>query len=195
MCSAMRGRRARTHRLHKRDFLISKPEFGDVMRMGLAIIWISLIVVGIDMGIIPQTEAQKDTLTSGSPVDEETAYVNSSDIAWHQYSEDLFASSVVLNDFVQKNITRREAMTETMGIYLLSFQAVSQLNQLKPPERYSTYHNYTILSMTGLQWYLWNMAKFYETGNSGYAMVARDNFNSTKSWRDKALEERDMFLS
>jgi|GEM_PF-1736555 len=163
--------------------------------MGPAIIWISFIVIGIAIGIISQSEAQAESLTLGGPADDEAAYVNSSDLAWRQYSEDLIASSEILNDFVQKNITKRQAMTETMGIYLLTFQAVSQLNKLKPPERYISYHNYTILSMTGLQWYLWNMAKFYETGNSGYALEARNNFNSTKSWRDRALEERDMFLS
>jgi hypothetical protein len=38
------------------------------------------------------------------------------------------------------------------------------------------------------------MAKFYETNNSGYAIVARDNFNNTKSWREKAIEERMLYL-
>jgi len=126
---------------------------------------------------------------------QEASYVQMSNQAWIQYSEDLIASSEILDDFVNKNITRREAMVQTIGVYLLTFQATNNINSMTPPENYADYHNYTVNTLVNLQWYLWNMAKFYETNNSGYAIVARDDFNYTKSWREKAIEEKMLRLS
>jgi hypothetical protein len=150
---------------------------------------IILAIIGPLTCAISLTAAQNSENASS-----EESYVVQSNQVWQQYSEDLIASSEILDDFVNKNITGREAMVQTIGVYLLTFQATNNINSMKPPEKYADYHNYTVNTLVNLQWYLWNMAKFYETNNSGYAIVARDNFNNTKSWREKAIEERMLYL-
>jgi hypothetical protein len=147
------------------------------------IIYLIIMATGLSIGAIALTDAQN-----------QADYLQASDLAWNQYSEDLISSSEVLNDFVNKNITRREAMSATTAIYMLTFQATNNLNSVKPTEEYVNYHNYTVNTLTNLQWYLWYMAKFYETNNSGYAIRARENFNYTKMWREKAIEEKLLYL-
>lgn len=128
------------------------------------------------------------------PVDDAT-YLNHTDFVWSQYAEDLQFSSDILDGYVRKEITREQAMAATMAAYMMTFQQLSSLNGVTPPEKFKEYQNYTANSVGYLQWYLWYMAKFYETNKSTYAVWAYQSFNTTRDYREKALEERLLHLT
>jgi hypothetical protein len=118
----------------------------------------------------------------------ETDYVSLSNKVWSLYNEDLAYSSNVLNEFTKKNISNKEALGSTLEVFLLNSQTTGLINQIEPPEKYSTYHNNTVSAMAAFQNYLLNLAKFYETGNIGYAQAAKDLFNESLEYHDKAIE-------
>jgi hypothetical protein len=96
-----------------------------------------------------------------------------------QYEEDLDYSSKVLNDFVNKNIDSRGAMTSTMTLFILTSKTVDLLDQISPPSDLIEYQNTTQLALINLEGYLWNMVKFYETSKKEYAIQAHVNFNES----------------
>ncbi len=125
----------------------------------------------------------------------ESTYVNMSNQAWKSYAEDLRYSTKILNDFAHKNITSDQALASTMGLYLLTYQSSSQMSRVVPPEKFANFHNNTVRSMYNLQYFLWNMGKFYETNRTEYIIVAQDYFNVTTSYREKALEDQVLNLT
>jgi hypothetical protein len=96
-----------------------------------------------------------------------------------QYAEDLYYSSVLLNDFIAKDIDAKGAMTSTMTLFILTSKTVDMLDQITPPNELAEYQNTTQLALINLEGYLWNMVKFYETGKKEYANQARINFNES----------------
>jgi len=146
--------------------------------VGMLIIVLSAYVVGSQ-----PTESDADEAVSG--------YINLSNLIWQQYEEDMTYSSMILNEFVSGNISSMDALTTTSSVFLLSSQTTAAAGQIVPPEGFRDYHHYTLQSQVNLQAYLWNLAKFYETEESQYALQARDNFNTSISYQEKA---RDVLL-
>ena len=96
-----------------------------------------------------------------------------------QFSEDLNQSSYILDEFVRKNISGRDAMIATSSLFVMTSHTMENVEDSAPPEKYLIYHNNTLQGLGALREYLWNMAKFYETNKISYAIRARDNFNKS----------------
>lgn len=118
----------------------------------------------------------------------ESSYINLTNTIWGFYNEDLKYSSKVLDEYVKKNISSSEAMQAMTSVFTLNYQATSMFPRIKPPEKYSEYHNNTVGALLTLQGYILNLAKFYETGNAGYGRTAQALFNQTIMLHDKAIE-------
>jgi hypothetical protein len=71
----------------------------------------------------------------------------------------------------------------------MSSQTLHDLEVAEPPESYGAYHNYTLQALTSFQRYLLYMARFYETMNRAYIVIARENFNQSAYYREKGIEE------
>lgn len=125
----------------------------------------------------------------------ESTYKNISIQTWLQYHEDFNYSSTTLNDYVKKNISGKEAMLDSVSLYSLVEQTTVNLNSVEPPQKYKLYHNYTLSTLTDLHSYLFYLAKFYETNNARYAIMARHYFNQTLNDQSLAAEERLLHLS
>jgi hypothetical protein len=93
-----------------------------------------------------------------------------------QFNDDLNQSSLILDEFIRKNISRRDAMVASTSLYVLTSHSLDSINQTQPPKKYATYFNFTIQALENLRDYLWNMVKFYETSKTDYAITARINF-------------------
>ncbi len=104
-----------------------------------------------------------------------------------QFNDDLNQSSLILDEFVKKNISNREAMIASTSLYVLTSQTLESFNITKPPKEYSNNYNSTINALTSLKAYFWNIAKFYETSNVAYAKYARKNFNASLYYYEKGL--------
>jgi uncharacterized protein with NRDE domain len=118
----------------------------------------------------------------------ESSYLNLSNKMWGFYNEDLKSSSKALDEYVKKNISSNEAMQAMTSVFMLDYQATSMFARIKPPEKYSEYHNNTVMAIITLQGYILNLAKFYETGNPGYGRTAQALFNQTIMYHDKVIE-------
>lgn len=105
-----------------------------------------------------------------------------------QYEEDLNHSSYILDEFVKKNITNREAMVAASSLYELSSRTRELIYEEKPTRDYAIYHNDTIHALSYLRDYLWDMAKFYETNKLNYALSARENFNDSLYYYGRARQ-------
>jgi hypothetical protein len=106
------------------------------------------------------------------------------------FNEDLNHSSFILDSFVKGNISREAALTSTISVYVLNIHSINTILRVEPSEKFSDYHNYLTLMLSDFQMYLWNIAKFYETGNGNYALSARQVYNSTTENYENALQER-----
>jgi len=107
-----------------------------------------------------------------------------------ELNEDLNYSSFVLDSYVKGNISRESALTSTISVYVLNIHSINTILRVEPSEKFSDYHNYLTLMLSDFQMYLWNIAKFYETGKGNYALSARAMYNSTTENYDNALQER-----
>jgi hypothetical protein len=107
-----------------------------------------------------------------------------------QYNEDLNYSSNILDDFIKENITGREAMVATVSLSVLASQTVDGFRSSNPDKNYSNSYNNTILAFSSLRGYLWNISKFYETEKTAYAIKARESFNSSLKYYEKARVEK-----
>ncbi len=108
-----------------------------------------------------------------------TNYLTLMEVVKIQYLEDLNYSSYILDEFVNKSIEPREAMTATMTLFSLTDKMVSMLDLIEPPSNLIAYHDDSKQALIYLKGYLWNMVKFYETNRRAYAMLAHDNFNKS----------------
>jgi hypothetical protein len=119
----------------------------------------------------------------------ESAYKNISNAAWSQFDEDFNYSSTILDEYVKKNISRREAMQSTLAIYSLTSQTAVNVNAVKPIPKYMTLHNETMTGLKDLRVYLWYLAKFFETNKPVYAKIANGYLNQSMNDRKLASEE------
>lgn len=95
------------------------------------------------------------------------------------YRDDLNYSSEILDEYVKKNISNREAFVSTVSIFALVSQNVEEVTRLQPPEKYKDHHDRSLQALLNLKWYIWSLAKFYETNNVIYASKAREYFNTS----------------
>ena len=122
-------------------------------------------------------------------IDNESIYRNLLNSTWDQYNEDINYSSNILTDFVKKNITRREAMVATISLYTLTSKTEDEFYKVNTNDKYKNIHNNTIYALSNLKGYLWNITKFYETDKTVYAVKARESFNSSLGYFEKARGE------
>jgi hypothetical protein len=109
-------------------------------------------------------------------------------ITLSQYNDDLNQSSFILDGFIKKNISSRDAMIASTSLYVLTSYTIDYINQTKPPKKYAIYFNSTTQALINLRVYLWNIAKYYETGKTPYAISAREYFNSSLYYYQKASQ-------
>ena len=119
----------------------------------------------------------------------ESYYLELIKVVRNQYSEDLGYSSEILNEYVNGNITDREAMMATISVLTLTTQTHDMFDHVESPEKYVKYHFYMQSALKYLKLYLWNMAKFYETNVNEYAVQARECFNLSIFYYEKSIEE------
>jgi len=129
------------------------------------------------------------TSTGAAKLDNESISRDLLNSTWAQYQEDLNYSSVILTQFVKKNITEREAMIATTSLLLLASQTLANLNKLRPAKRYADSYNDTILALSNLGKYMWNISKYYETEKASYAINARENYNNSSYYFERAREK------
>jgi hypothetical protein len=122
----------------------------------------------------------------GSP---NATYEERMNLALARYSEDLNYSRKILDEYVKKNLTDDEAFVATVSIFTLASQTLDEVEGIKPPERYAAYHNYSLQALANLKGYLWNLAKFCETGEVDYVAEAREHFNLSLSYYEKEQRE------
>jgi hypothetical protein len=126
-----------------------------------------------------------------SKMDNESIYRNLLNSTWSQYNEDLNYSDIILAEYVKKNITAREAMIATVSLYTLTSKTEDEFYKAKPINKYKNTHNNTIVALSNLDGYLWNMTKFYETNKTIYAAKARESFNSSLYYYGKITEKQE----
>jgi hypothetical protein len=108
-----------------------------------------------------------------------TNYLTLMEVVKIQYLEDLNYSSYILDEFVNKSIEPREAMTATLTLFALTEKTANMVDLIEPPSNLKAYHDNSKQALVYLEGYLWNMVKFYETNRRVYAMLAHDNFNKS----------------
>jgi hypothetical protein len=102
------------------------------------------------------------------------------------YRDDLSYSSRILDDYVKKNVSDREAFTSTVSIFTMVSENLEAMDQIEPPVEYLSQYNSSKQAVFYLKWYTWNLARFYETKKVIYAAVARDYFNSSLAYSAEA---------
>lgn len=115
-------------------------------------------------------------------------YLDLMDLVRTQYLEDLNYSSYILDEFVNKRVSSREAMTASIALFELTSQTVDMVDQMDAPPGFDQYHNCTLMALINLEGYLWNMAKFYETNRRVYAMQAHESFNRSIDYYGQSQE-------
>jgi hypothetical protein len=114
---------------------------------------------------------------------------------WNQYVEDLNYSSFILNQYVNKNYSSRQAMTSNSALLVLNSQTVSKFERVKPQKNeYIEFYNFTLNGMKCFNSYLWYMGKFYETDNPAYILEAREEFNASQDYYLDARKEVDFIF-
>lgn len=117
----------------------------------------------------------------------ETEYLQLMQLIEVQYNEDLEYSSKILDEFVNKGIISREAMTATMTLFILTRETVDMVDRITPPSLYAEYHRIIQLALVNMEGYLWNMVKYYETNKKEYAMQAQNWFNESIKYSDNFI--------
>ncbi len=112
----------------------------------------------------------------------ESSYRNFLNTVQSMYKEDFNYSGGVLEDYVNKTISERDAMVATTSIFILTSHSVALLETNKPPAAYASAYNNTFQALINLRAFLWNMSKFYETSKNVYLVQARKNLNDSVSY-------------
>jgi hypothetical protein len=114
----------------------------------------------------------------------ESSYKQAMDRIWRQYNDDLDYSSLILDQFVRKNISSKEAFISTISIYVLNKETLNAINLITPPESYRENHNISKSLLIDIGEFYWNMAKYYETEDRIYAVQARIKYNESSYYYD-----------
>lgn len=113
---------------------------------------------------------------------------------WNSFVENLNYSSVVLNQSVHGNLSRRDAMVLMTTLLVLNTQSLSELESIETDEKYADFQNYTIGAMRTFNGYLFNMAKFFESDEVIYVLRAREWFNASQEYYTKGREEAEFIF-
>ncbi len=155
-----------------------------------------LFLIGLSIGTaLAQSGIEEDGISVDNLTQSESNYLNLSNAVWNMYSEDLIYASQILDEFVKNNISSRNAMMATTSVYILDSITASNVDKVNPPEKFILLHRDTAQAFNYLEGYLWNLAKYYETGAGKYASIARDSFNSSILFKGKAEEQRTKFAN
>jgi len=159
----------------------------------LALILLMVIAPGASAGLdetaTPADQNSSETLSHLIGRQNGSHYIEELTDIRVQYNEDLGYSSDILDEFVKKNMTNRDAMMATTSILVLASRTKDAASRIDPPDDYVKYHFYVQRSLDYLEEYLWNMGKFYETGNNAYAIRAREGFNLSIFYYERSIEE------
>jgi hypothetical protein len=185
----------------------AKPFKNDLIRktMRIFILLFTINIVGLSMGFdAVSTAVHRDDFQAikvGSLLAENGSqnesynssyYYRSLKSALDQYEEDHLVTTRTLNDYVSKNISAGEALVNTTSILMLNSMTLENMRKLNPPENYSNYQSDVINALTEFQYYLWNLAKFYETRKVDYVLEARKRYNISRSYYTKGLNASEV---
>jgi len=120
----------------------------------------------------------------------ESDYLNFSSSIWRLYQDDLNYSSYILDKFSRKNISADEAFMATMSLFQLNYQTTDISRRINPPMKYVDYHSDMIQSLSMFRSYLIGMAKYYETNDRIFATNAKECFDKSIEYNEKAIEAR-----
>jgi hypothetical protein len=134
--------------------------------------------------------AETKEINIPTQAENESQYINLSNALWKHYNEDLSCSSKALAEYVNANITRQEAFEAITSVIVLNSEVTDSITKLNPPKKYISYNENMVKSFADFHAYLFNLAKFYQTGNGAYALEARDLFNGSIEYHDKAIESQ-----
>lgn len=135
-----------------------------------------------DVGVTSSASASQPAMNVGAASMNESSYGNFLDTVQSMYREDFNYSGGVLENYVNKTISERDAMVATTSIFILTSQSVALLETNKPPATYVSAYNNTFQALVNLRAFLWNMSKFYETRKNSYLVRARNNLNESVSY-------------
>lgn len=133
--------------------------------------------------------ASQPVMNAGAASMNESSYRSFLGTVQSMYREDFNYSGNVLENYVNKTISERDAMVATTSIFILTSQSVALLETNKPPETYMSAYNNTFQALVNLRAFLWNMSKFYETRKNSYLVRARNNLNESVSYYKVGQEE------
>jgi hypothetical protein len=165
----------------------------DMKRIVMIVLLAAISMVTISNALnTPEKSPLGEAVSAGvdnSSTLNETAYINLITNMWLQYSDDFVYASNILDRYVKNNTSNERAMVATASLYILNSRNLKTITSIKPPEKYSNYHNDTMAAFYYFEEYLSNIARYYETGKSNYVTEALQYYNLTTTSRDKALEE------
>lgn len=118
----------------------------------------------------------------------ESSYKNFLSMMQSMYKEDFNYSGGILENYVNKTISDKDAMVATTSLFILTSHSVALLEANTPPKIYENTYNNTLSGMIYLRAFLWNMSKFYETSKNVYLAQARKNLNDSVSYYKIAQE-------
>jgi hypothetical protein len=160
-------------------------------RITAAVLLLALLgLVWISDAVDNSTTSREPGLVSGSPISasgeavpmNESSYRNFLRTVQSMYREDFNYSGSVLENYVNKTISEKDAMVATTSIFILTSHSLALLDINKPPEVYESAYNNTYMALTNMRSFLWNMSKFYETNKGSYLIQARKNLNESVSY-------------
>lgn len=154
----------------------------------LGLVWISDAVDNATVSREPGP-ASGSSMSAGPTPMNESSYRNFLGTIQSMYREDFNYSGSVLENYVNKTISEKEAMVATTSIFILTSHSLALLDINKPPKVYESAYNNTRMAMINLNSFLWNMSKFYETNKGSYLIQARRNLNESVSYYKASQEE------
>lgn len=155
----------------------------------LGLVWISDAIDNATVSIEPGLASGSPTSASGAVLMNESSYRSFLGTVQSMYREDFNYSGSVLENYVNKTISEKDAMVATSSIFILTSHSLALLDINKPPKVYESAYNNTHMAMTNLRSFLWNMSKFYETNKGYYLTQARKNLNESVSYYKASQEE------
>lgn len=177
------------------------------MRRNLVLIVLLIAVLSIS-GILNESTAAKNMNISNEhhEINHETvmkvmdshnqsSYKEKLALAWSQYEAHDRYASMILDGYLKRSISGRDALTATMSIYALSSETLDIIKQNDAPREYSAFHNITLSAMNYLKDYLLDVAMYYETGNRDYIIRAQTDYNMSTKYHMQAKEESFFFNS
>lgn len=160
----------------------------------LGIVWTSYAIDGFSASGGINGSGLSQALVSGPGTTIEATRMNESsykiflNMVQGMYREDFNYSGGILENYVNKTISNRDAMEATTSTFILTSHGIALLEANRPPAIYENTYNNTLLGMKYLGAFLWNMAKFYETNRSQYLVQARSNLNDSVSFYKSGQE-------